>query len=259
MTPPNGWRFKNQSSGQWIIANHKKGLVEKVIFHRQQIDSGESLDPEIVGQEIDEQICLMLDDSWCKGDSGREVYSDVTKSLSTAQFKSLATATTGWLKGGAELVSKEVLSERQSICNTCPMNKHTNACACFPIYKAIERVVPQDRRNDNLGVCSICGCLINAKAQLKDEVIQASNKSSNPKFPSWCWQNKAEPNKTEIFTHDEPEPKPEPIQPADETAKPIELENQEEIPKPRAKKKATRAKKKTARAKKKSVRKPNHE
>jgi transcriptional antiterminator Rof (Rho-off) len=203
-TPPGGWKFKN-STGFWLEGRTLESLVANVILHRKRNDKSAELNPQLVEEEVVEQICSTLDSTWCK-----EIvvqYQDQTKTLKLDKITSIARAALSLIKD-SELVDHEELTRRQAICNRCFLNKPAQGCACATVYKMVDKAIPENRRDEGLQVCGACGCMINAKIQLKPNAVKEANKGKDYKYPSFCWQNDLPKEKKVEVKKEEVKPKP---------------------------------------------------
>ena len=211
-TPPGGWKFKD-STGFWVEGRTLDNLVTNVILHRKRNDAESSQDPAVVEEEVTEQICATLDESWCKDIVVQ--YQDQTKVLKLDKITSIARAAIALMKD-TEFVDNKELARRQSICKKCFLNKPAQGCACAVVYKLVDSAVPENRRDEDLQMCGACGCMINAKIQLKPDAIKAANQGKTYKYPDFCWQNEQpkKQEKKEVVVEEEKKeviPEPEPV------------------------------------------------
>lgn len=236
LVPPGGWKFKDPDSGFWLEGRSIEQLVSNVILSRKKNGYTGSFDIEETEQEVLKQICSIIGEPHCKSDEEIVIYEDKTGIFKLDKITSIASAALEMAKGESLVDAKE-LARRQAICNKCFLNRPARGCACATVYKMINAAIPDNRRDENLEMCGACGCMINAKIQLPMSAVNAANKGSNNKYPSYCWQLDEQ---SELDESKEIETPTE----VKEVVEPIE----EEKPKPVVKKKV-KAKKKVAKKK----------
>lgn len=184
-TPPGGWRYIERSTGQSFEANSFVQLVEKVRPHREY----KGLPLETLEHDIEEQLCLTLGTPPCiRGPNDPPQVNDRTHAVSPGMLLDFNRAVFAHIKEGAKWVELSESRRRAAICRTCPLNKNLSNCACTTFYRVVEKLVPVDLRDKDLGVCAACGCSLNAKVNLTEDVLRASANPENH-FPSWCWQH----------------------------------------------------------------------
>ena len=68
-----------------------------------------------------------------------------------------------------------------------PMNQPVQGCRCAPLYRMVDRAIPEDRRFGDLHVCGVCGCSLKAKCAVPASVVVASDEGRDLPYPVGCW------------------------------------------------------------------------
>lgn len=194
MVPPTGYSYRERATGVWFTCDSEADLRAKVKAHREY----KGIQTDTIDKDIEEQMCLRLDDRWCKACDGGEVYEPVidrTKGMTTEMAFSANRAIISFIKGAivalftgkSAWVDPYKSSERANICRGCPFNKPLNGCSCQDAYKAIEAMIPEKRKQPGCHICAACGCSLQAKLNMPDSVV-AESIAPGTTFPPWCWQ-----------------------------------------------------------------------
>jgi hypothetical protein len=187
--PPGGWRYVQPETAVWFSSDNYDDLIAQIIPHRKY----KGLPVESVELDVQRQLCLGLDEGWCKPEPGENYrpVADLTARLTTGMALSLGKTVVAALAevaaGKLPLASKDDAQRRATICRGCPFNKPSSLCSCSAVYKAIEATIPKDRLQPGISVCMACGCSLQAKVNLPLSVVQAGN-STEATFPPHCWQ-----------------------------------------------------------------------
>lgn len=194
MIPPGGWTYRERATGHWFVADSRAILIKDVVAHREY----KGLPTDTAEHDIEEQICLRLDDRWCRACDEGERYEPVidrTKGLTTEMAFAANRAIISFIKGAivalftgkSAFVDPEVRKARADICRGCPFNKPLNGCSCQEAYKVIEKLIPEKKQEPGVHICASCGCSLQAKINMPDAVIRESM-APGMTFPPWCWQ-----------------------------------------------------------------------
>lgn len=186
--PPGGWRYVQPETGVRFYSDTFEELFSQVRVHR----AYKGFPTDTLSEDIQRQLCTGLTPEHCKAEEGEDYRPvvDVTSSLTTEMALSVSKAIVAFLATGGEFVDKGEAERRAAICRGCPFNKPAKLCSCSFAYKAIESLIPADRRHPGISVCMVCGCSLQAKANLPLSVIAASL-PAGMQLPSWCWQQEA--------------------------------------------------------------------
>jgi hypothetical protein len=189
--PPGDWRYVQLETGCEIGAGSLTELVEKVSFHR-KYRKLEPVDKALVLLDVQRQICSGLGDRFCIAEEGEthRYVRDRSRSLTLAKIIAFTSGLIDFVKSGGELVAPAVAKRRGNICRGCRFNVHASGCACAPFYKMLETLLPKNRQQERLRICAACGCSLQVKVNLPDDVVKASNAGSDVVFPEHCWQGK---------------------------------------------------------------------
>ncbi len=186
--PPDSWKFLNRETETWIRGEIWQELVDLVIVHRQYKGVGSTNRAE-VELEIQRQICAGAFPGVCNAEPGEDYkpFKDLARSLNLAAIESASASLIKWLKEGMRMVSKEESADRAKICRGCPYNKPAAACVCTTLFAAIEAMLPGDRKEPGLVICTLCGCSLRIKTLAPMSVVREGN-PPDLRLPEWCWQ-----------------------------------------------------------------------
>jgi len=106
-----------------------------------------------------------------------------------------------WLGAGGKPVDKQIAEERAAICITCPKNvalRWWEAMTKDPIAEAMRvalevkhGMVISTSKDEQLGVCQICGCCLPLKVHVPMEHIKDVLKDNSfSDAPDYCWIKK---------------------------------------------------------------------
>lgn len=191
-TPPDGFVYtqpETQSRFELPSNGTLTELVALVVAHRKWKGLTPT-DSAAVRLEIERQICASMPPGICQAENGEnyEPLHDQSRRLTLDKIMSFSSALFSFIRGGAKFVDESVSVPRGTICLGCPFNKAPRSCSCTPLWSFLESIIPASRRRDNLHVCGICGCALQAKVLVPEEVIRESNIGRGFVFPSFCWQ-----------------------------------------------------------------------
>ena len=188
-TPPGGYVYLQPETQTRMEARFGPELVDQVILHRKWKGLTPT-DPDTVWAEIQRQICAGQEPGICRGEPGEnyQPLADMSRRLTLDMIQDFSAAIFRFFKEGVHFVSPEVAEKRGTICLSCPYNRAPHSCSCAPLWKFLETIVPANRKRDNLHICGICGCALQAKHLMPDSVLRESNKWRGLIFPEWCWQ-----------------------------------------------------------------------
>ena len=186
--PPCGWQYLEPRTRLKITGDNLSDLVSKVALHRKHNGFDAALDK--ARMDVQRQICSKLGKREClsegPGDPWKPVH-DLTRTASISEIMAFSRAALDWLMGGRGIVSLEVNEGRRQACVACPMNQPVQGCRCAPLYRMIDRAIPEERRFGDLHVCGVCGCSLKAKCAVPDSVVAASDKGRDLPYPVGCW------------------------------------------------------------------------
>lgn len=185
--PPDGWKYLQRETGVWIRGEFLDELVNRVIAHREYKRLGPTEYNE-VELEVQRQICLGMPDGVCRGEAGEDYrpFKDMGRTLSLKKIAAFSETLLEWLKNGS-MVPKPESERRAGVCRGCVFNKPLPNCACTPFYKVIDALIPKERVEPGLSICTLCGCALKAKVLAPMEVVREGN-PQGLRVPSYCWQ-----------------------------------------------------------------------
>jgi hypothetical protein len=186
--PPGGWRYVQPETAVRFYSDTFEDLAAQVRAHREY----KGFSTATLARDIERQLCSGLSREHCVPEPGEDYrpVEDLTAQLTADKVKALSRALAAFVLGRAAWVSRAEAERRAAVCRGCPFNKPAKACACASAYTVVETLIPRERRLDGVSVCMACGCSLQAKANLPDEVIAASL-APGLALPEWCWQRAA--------------------------------------------------------------------
>lgn len=189
--PPDGWRYVQFETGLELVGDSLDELADKIARHRKYKELERSSDLATIRLEIQRQICTGLSDVFClceDGEAPRRHVDDQSRHLTLAKIVAFSEGLIAFITTGGRMVTPSEAQGRGDICRGCRFNVHSRSCACGPFYRMLEAVIPKDRQQANLKICAACGCALQAKVNLPDSIVKASNHGRNLVFPDHCWQ-----------------------------------------------------------------------
>lgn len=186
--PPDGWKYFQAETGSWFEAMIGPELVDLIVAHRQWKNLPRA-DATSAWADLQQQICERMPPGVCTAESGEDYqpFDDKYRSLNSETVLAASKAAIAWLQSDSPAVTAEEAERRAGICRACQYNKNTS-CACTPVFKLIDALIPAGRTPAGLALCTLCGCSIRAKILAPRDVIDASNAGRNLRFPAYCWQ-----------------------------------------------------------------------
>lgn len=187
-TPPDGFCYIQMETKTWIYGDFLRELVDRVMEHR-AYKGITPADRESVERDVQRQMCDGLTKSECQPEPGEKYqpYVDMSRSLSLTKVVSFTESMFQHMKDGFELVDKAEAYRRAEICRGCKFNKMAGACVCTPFFKLVDALTPADRKEPGLSLCTICGCSLQAKVLMPDDVITAPSETVGLRMPDYCW------------------------------------------------------------------------
>lgn len=180
--PPSGrWFYRVPETGLWIESvESMEALLALVSKH--YADNSLPL-PENLRARVIEYICCNSPEGFCDGMPGK-------KRLSYFEIENFTRVLFNRLKSTKEafFVPQEEADRRAQICATCPMN-HLGICTtCNGLKQVAARLVQHRgvKKDERLGVCAVCGCVLHAKVHIRLNQLPAAEKS-HPDLPEHCW------------------------------------------------------------------------
>lgn len=184
--PPGGFKYKQLETGLTMTGDSLQDLVAKVASHRRY----KGLKPdgeEMIALEVQRQICTRLGKEDCKEETGGDkwVPVPVMPRFTLQDFLAFSRTMLEFIKVGGAIVPIDEAQRRRAICVACPLNQRATGCKCSVFYKAVEAAVPKERRWDDLHVCQLCSCSLQAKVQVPMDVLIADRRKID--WPVHCW------------------------------------------------------------------------
>jgi hypothetical protein len=186
--PPRGFFYVQPETRLRIDGEDYGALMKLVLQHRQYRGLKRATVIE-VEEDVERQLCTRLSKADCKPESPDEELRPIEESnvLSVGAVMGFSKAAFDWLMTGAQVVPMEQMTKRQAVCLACPLNNPVKACSCSLFYKTINRLVPSERRHQDMHVCGACGCSTNAKVQMPIETVIQADGDRKISYPVGCW------------------------------------------------------------------------
>lgn len=187
-TPPGGWQYIQPETKLKLIGDSFDALERNVKAHREHrgipIPEGAGL-----SREIQRQICERLTDHDCfpEGEKDPWVPRPNTPLFTLRDILAFSKTALDFIQGGGVLEDIQEVNRRREVCENCPLNSVATGCKCSIFYKAVDAVIPRERRFASLHICGACSCSLVAKVNLPAETIAAGERGADHRFPINCW------------------------------------------------------------------------
>lgn len=207
---PGGWRFYQPETRWTARPGSYESIVQQVLAHRRgNTRFPFATDEESVRFEVEQyNVRRCLDHGWLdylQGQSEPESAPDRSpKAFPRSLLRSVARVAAGgetlvdWIRSKEESVAPELAEERASICAKCVRNsKSKNLLTYFtvPASNAIRRELERrrgwelkTRKDEELGVCTACGCPLELKVHCPFSHIQKHlDEETWKELDAGCW------------------------------------------------------------------------
>ncbi len=186
--PPRGWKYLQKESRLTIEGESLDDLAVKVVAHRHYKGLSRASIEE-AKLDIERQVCSRLTARECVSEGIDDEWRPINDNpnITLKAVIGASKAALEFVASGAELVPEAERARRAEICKGCAANNRVTGCKCSVFYKMIDRMVPQDRRDPELFVCSCCSCSLQAKTNLPANVIKAGDAGRNITYVAGCW------------------------------------------------------------------------
>lgn len=188
--PPDGFQYTQAETKARLTAHTLAKLTEMVRLHRQH----HGLKPDdsaSIQTEIERQICMAMPPGWCLPEPGEsyEPLTDISRTLTLSKIESFSKAAFAFVRSGVQFVSDEEATRRANICRGCKFNFTPHACMCTPLWKLIGALIPAAKKMEGLRVCAICGCALQAKVLMPQQILDQVDGPNNYRWPTYCWNH----------------------------------------------------------------------
>lgn len=190
-TPPGGFTYTQPETRTRLSSDDSLNELAKLMAEHRQYKG--LLRTAVEECEIDaqRQICAGMPPGICSAESGEnyEPIEDLTRTgLTFEKIEAFSAAVFKWVRDGAGFVDQEEAERRAKICQGCPFNKNPGGCSCSPLWAFINQLLPARRKIDNLFVCAVCGCSLQAAVLAPMVVLEAADKGRDLTYPGHCWK-----------------------------------------------------------------------
>lgn len=186
--PSRGWDYLQKETRLRMEGESLDDLARQVVAHR--LYKGlPGLSIEEAKLDIERQICARLSERECVSEGIQDEWTPINDNptITLSAVIGASKAALEFVASGADLVPEAERSRRAEICKSCPLNLQVRGCRCSLFYKMIDKMIPKERRDPDLFVCSACSCSLQAKTNLPANVIKAGDAGRNIQYPNWCW------------------------------------------------------------------------
>ena len=195
-TPPNGWRYVQPQSGRIFTHYSRDAFFDQIRDHR--LAQGYPIEPDWQ-MEIEDSICRAHPEWALRVCHRVEQHGLERRPLSLGAMQSFINVVGAWI-GGAILgrkvwVDQEEADRRAAICVQCNLNVSVSGscAACADKFAKVMAIVGsrKTRFDEDLGACSLCGCLLQVAVHvpLEAQCAGVSEKLRDEfKTVSWCWK-----------------------------------------------------------------------
>lgn len=194
ITPPGGFRWRCQETGQWVPATGSMVSYTDFIYacrlhcNANRLPIGSQWE-----QQIQDQLCVGLDGEYCN-EGGYPVAPLGGWGFDFVSVMQGTFALGAWLlKGKGKKVEPAEAGRRAAICVNCPMNQvpvGCNNCTMATLRDAAISVVggATTAYDNQLQSCKVCGCALRAKIHLPLDILQGNLTEMQKKaLPDNCW------------------------------------------------------------------------
>jgi hypothetical protein len=199
-TPPGGWRYKVEQTGQEFNDVSLDALMQRLLAHYRA--NGYTAPVNLKEQVID-YICNRTPD-YCTGSEPPPFNPSDTTSITFHNVISGTKVLGSWLlKFGGKKVENELAEARAETCANCSENvdrTDCNGCNLNAVRDAVVAVVgrKETRVHDRLKVCRACLCENKAKVWVPHAAIWPhTTEEQRARLPQNCWlktEAKTNPN-----------------------------------------------------------------
>jgi len=188
--PPGGWRWIDPKTHAVFKETVLPNLVERV--NHFLLAQGDVRTIDEIEQLILGQLFYVFPTGFilCDDPTQVRVKSLAHLGVSGQTLLSGSRAAIEFVKNGGSFIPEEDAKSRAEVCKGCPFNQNLKTCSCSEFYKMLNLLLPSEKKDAELGVCTACGCSLQLKTNISKNIVDASNESSKLRYPPWCWQNK---------------------------------------------------------------------
>jgi hypothetical protein len=187
-SPPGGYGCPVFFSGEFIEAGDLNQLVFKIrtAYQRNNVPI-----PDNLRAQVEHYICLHTDASVCQGDY--EPGDEQSRILKTADIRrSVSELKKAELKWPLDkfLVPRALAETRAACCARCRLNELGHCTTCRGLAGYVKEAIAgrTTTLDSQLGICSVCSCLIAAKIHVSKEALQAAGRHPGEgEYPAHCW------------------------------------------------------------------------
>lgn len=186
-TPPDGFVYVQAETGTRIQRDTLGELEDAVMAHR-EYKGLNPVDRQSVTLDIQRQICSHQFPGVCHEERGENYIpiKDNSRATTPQQVMAFTASAFEFIASGGKIVDKAESVRRAAICRGCPLNRATT-CVCTVAFKAADLAIPAGRRENDMLICGVCGCLNSVKILMPQSVIVAGERGRQLTYPANCW------------------------------------------------------------------------
>ena len=196
-TPPGGWKFKVEETGETISAPDYGRLLLGARTSLERAGLMTPLDYETIFQD---QLCRQNPHTKCEVTVAP---TNETRQIKAGDVLRFLKVMASWAGAKGATVPQEEADRRAEICAGCPYNVTAAGCsACMGIASKVAELTDEKktRFDAQLENCGVCGCSNKAQVWLPLEVLKKGI-TPDMDFPEeWCWKVAAQSAEPSLST-----------------------------------------------------------
>lgn len=189
-TPPGGWKFRVDKTGQEFTEPSIDSLIQKLRAHYK---ANGYIEPPDLQNLIEDYVCNKQPD-YCVESTGFHRSSFRPGLAHTFHVVIQGTKTLGsWIGSGFEKVPMAQAESRAAVCAGCVENQEPEGCTGCNIgalRELTDRIAGSQKtaHDDSLKACRICSCQLKAKTRLPHKVLWPHmTDTQKAALPEHCW------------------------------------------------------------------------
>jgi len=144
--------------------------------------------PMKLREEVVDYICRHVPEKFCVGTSDKPSARVVTPQRIRSFTETVSGVKTARRRGQDPFVPPAESERRATICSGCRFNDMSVCKTCDGLKGFARKLLGLNKktsRDEGLGVCYYCGCMVSVKVHIKREILDKSQRSVE--YPAHCW------------------------------------------------------------------------